>query len=161
MDRMGLDIHFSAGRGWSTIEPSINLEQISIGLATRPTWCRFGARIRVEFLRRRSRWWTVKHVKVQNGNLYRYLLDPFGKIVAGKLSFLTCSIHLQIVSCDSLKCGVGVSHPKIDPTSFNMIHFITLRFLTWWCATEHLSGMVSCSMHPLSQWLLLGSKAAS
>lgn len=81
----------------------------------------------------------MKHVKVQNGNLYRYLLDPFGKIVAG------------ILSCDSLKCGVGVSHPKIDPTSFNMIHFISLRFLTWWCATEHLSGMVSCSTHPLSQ----------
>ena len=98
----------------------------------------------------------MKHVEVQNGNLYRYLLDPFGKIVAGKLSFLTCSIHLQIVSCDSLKCGVGVSHPKIDPASFNMIHLITLRFLTWWCATEHLFGMVSCSMHPLSQWLLLG-----
>ena len=37
-----------------------------------------------------------------------------------------------------------------------MIHLITLRFLTWWCATEHLFGMVSCSMHPLSQWLLLG-----
>ena len=39
MDRMGLDIHtsFQGGGGGSTIEPSINLEQISIGLATRPT----------------------------------------------------------------------------------------------------------------------------